>query len=350
MYFSTSTRKCSLGLFLFPILISPICLGAKPTAAIDSLIYKGITLSIQQRYAEAISLFHHIEEEFPDNPVGYFFHAAVLQTQMMDFEEYDKEQEFIELVNKALAKSKARVRRTNDAWAYFYAGGSYGYLAFYKSKRGKYWESLKHAQKSVQALQKAISIDSTLYDAYLGIGSYKYYKSKYSKYLAWLPIVTDERAIGIDLLNLAIERSKFSRFSAINGLSWILLEEKRYEEGLTLIEDALQEFPESRVFLWAAAKLCQKLNRLRTAATHYENILASFNREGIESPLNRIACHKHLCEIYTKLGQIEKAQAECEHISEISSWHPADKPIAAKLKEVAKTCAKYLPPPSTVGD
>ncbi|MFQ5676127.1 MAG: hypothetical protein ACE5G1_09540 [bacterium] len=61
------------------------------SSATDSLIKKGIRLSIEQRYSEAFAIFAAMQQSMPDNPVGYFFQAGVLQTQMTDYEVYDKE-------------------------------------------------------------------------------------------------------------------------------------------------------------------------------------------------------------------------------------------------------------------
>jgi len=92
--------RARLILFSLVIIVPSVCFSQLISTRSDSLIREGIRLSIEQSYPKAISIFTRMQEEMPANPAGYFFHAAVLQTQMMDFETYDKETEFLDLVKK----------------------------------------------------------------------------------------------------------------------------------------------------------------------------------------------------------------------------------------------------------
>jgi len=104
----------NLRLIAFTLLVLPsLCFSQLISTRTDSLIRDGIRLSIKQSYPKAISIFAKMQEEMPVNPVGYFFQAAVLQTQMMDYEIYDKEAEFLALVKKTIQLSQNNIRYTN---------------------------------------------------------------------------------------------------------------------------------------------------------------------------------------------------------------------------------------------
>ncbi|MFQ5649708.1 MAG: tetratricopeptide repeat protein [bacterium] len=310
---------------------------------IDSLVVQGIQLSMLQSYSDAIDIFTGIQDELPDHPAGYFFHAAVVQTRMMDFEHYDQEERFLSLIDTTIELAKQKIKRDkDDAWAYFFLGGGYGYLSFYRAKQKKFWEAFHTARYSVEALQIAVAKDSTLYDAYLGLGTYKYYRSRYSRYLSWLPLISDEREGGIDLIKVAMTKSRFSRYGAINGICWIFVEEKRYQEGLAIAESVLRDYPDSRVFLWCAAKLCKKLQRWHEAAKYYERILASLHRQGIQSPVNELTCRKNLSHIYSKLQQHDRARQQCEMASIIHLDKKTKKQCSQTLQDIAETCAAEL--------
>jgi len=314
---------------------------------LDSLIHSGIRFSALQNYEDALRVFISLQKSLPESPVGYFFHAAVLQTRMMDYENNDDEKVFLKITSVAMEKARRQIKQKGDAWSYFYLGGSYGYIAFYKSKQNKYLDAFKHAQSSLKALQTALKIDSTLFDAYLGIGSYLYYRGQYSKYLAWLPMIEDERGKAIGYLRLAIKKSKYSRYSAMNGISWILMKEKRYDEGLEIINAGLRELPESRVFLWAAAKLNQKKKNWQDSARFYKKILTSFNKENVDSPVNRAYCHKNLCEIYFELGNRTEAELERQNILKIPVNFKTSKSELKTVYAAYKTCSEYLGEPQT---
>lgn len=317
-------------------------LFASETTAVetDSLIKLGIRLSIEQSYTDAEAIFVAMKHRTPTDPAGYFFQAAVLQTRMMDAERYDQEKRFLGLVDSTIYFARKQLSKDkHDAWAYFFLGGGYGYLAFYQAKQKKYWTAFQNAKMSVGALERAVKIDSTLYDAYLGIGSYKYYRSKLSRHISWLPFVKDERAEGIAMIKLAMAKSRYSRYSAVNGISWIFIDEERYDEGLQLVESVLADFPDSRVFLWCAAKINKKMQRWRKAAEYYERILQSFEAQGILSPYNELTCRKNLSMLYRLLEDKQKAEAECAKVSAICARKEFKQKHAETLKEIEQNCA-----------
>ncbi len=306
----------------------------------DSLLAAGIRLSIEQSYDEALLLANRLEQEQVDNPVGYFLRAAILQTRMMDYESYTQEKEFLELLRKTIGLAKRKLRQdSDDAWTHFFLGASYGYLSFYRAKQNKYWEAFQTAKRSVAALEAAVAKDSTLYDAYLGLGTYKYYLSRLNRHFTWLPFVEDSREEGIRLIKLAMTRSRFSRYSAMNGICWIFIDEQRYQEGLNTINDVLAEFPDSRIFLWCAAKLNKKLKRWNEAAFYYERILASLHSGGVLSPVNELTCRKNLSQIYMKLEKRQKAQEQCRFVSRITLSGEQKKRCAVVLEQLAETCS-----------
>lgn len=278
----------------------------------------------------------------PANPVGYFFHAAVLQTQMMDYEAYDKEIEFLDLVKKTIQLSKNYLRNSQkEPWGYFFLGGGYGYLAFYQGKQNKLIEAFKTGRNSIKALEKALENDNPLYDLYFGLGTYKYYRSKLSRHFTWLPFVGDERAEGIEMIKTAMRKSRYSRYSAMSGLCWICIEEENYEEGLEIIQQALEEFPESRTFLWCAAKTAKKLELWDEAAGYYEKILFSLKIENVLSPYNEIICRVNLYEIYSKFEKYQQAKEQCEKILAINLNKADQKRLSKNFKTIQKSCREF---------
>lgn len=307
----------------------------------DSLIKEGIRLSIKQSYGEAIALFQGLEKEIPNNPVGYFFHAAVLQSEMMDYEVYGQEAEFLSLIKRTIETAAAHLKqKPEDPWAYFFLGGGYAYLAFYQGKQNHYFEAFQNGRRSVRALEFALRADSTLYDVYFGLGTYKYYRSKLSRHFTWLPLVKDDRTEGIQMVRVAIKKSRYSQFSAINGFFWIALEEGNYQEGRQVLEVALNEFPESRLFLWCAAKLEMKCGRWHEAVFYLNKILDSLQNAEVLSPYNELTCRKNLYQSYVHLGEYRLAEFQCSKIMEIEIEKNAPKRYRSALKEMRNSCKK----------
>jgi tetratricopeptide (TPR) repeat protein len=331
---------------LFFWLESPLNAQVLITAETDSLIQSGIRNSINQFHSNAIEIFLGIEKEMPESPVGYFFHAAALQSKMMDYELYEEEPEFLDLVKKTIHLSQLILKKhPRDAWAHYFLGGGLGYLAFYQAKQKQLVKAFKNGMRSFNALQVALKSDSTLYDVYFGIGTYMYYRSKFSRFFTWMPFVSDDRSRGIEFIKLAIEKGKYSRYAAINGLGWISLEEENLEEGWQYVTRALEEFPSSRVFLWCAAELATKLNLWDEALDYYNRILISFKNENVSSPYNEVLSHQRMAQIYFQLENFEKAQEECEKINNIKINKETKKRLRSnlkKLQKIQKSCDQLL--------
>lgn len=259
---------------------------------------------------------------------------------MMDYENYDGEKHFYALLDTCIQMARKQLRQNDrDAWSYFYLGASNGYKAFYEAKKGSYLKAFEHATLSLNALNKAGKIDSTLYDVNLGLGSYKYHRSKLSRHLAWLPFVKDDKQEAIRLLRKAVHLSRYSRYGAMNGLCWILLEEGDYAEAKALVDSALARFPHSRVFLWCAAKLAAKTGEWQQAIDYYQQILHSFASEGVRSPYNEVVCRKNLAVLYARQGRFEFAARECGKAHAVSLDRETRKRLRKVFRTLDETCA-----------
>jgi tetratricopeptide (TPR) repeat protein len=287
---------------------------------IDSLLQRLITYTILQNYENALTLSDSVIKLTPKEPIGHFFRAAVLQARMMDYEDYaHDEKAFFAATGtcRKLAQQKLNARR-DDGWAHFFLGSALGYEAFLIGKKKKYLEAFRSGWQSIQHLEAALKIDSQLYDAYLGIGTYKYYRSKMSQRFSWLPFVKDERELGMRMIRQALAKGRYSRTAAINGLGWILMDEGRPAEALALIDSALITYPTSRFFLWGAGEAAYRVRRYDQAAAHYRRILSSLQNENHLSPYLELVGRTRLAKVYQAADKMEEACRELERVAVLS--------------------------------
>ena len=287
---------------------------------VDSLIGRGIDQSIRQNYAEAESTFSKIIRLEKNHPRGYFFLAAVVQSKMMDFETDRWEESFLSLLKKAEHYAKKLIKQNKqNAWAHFYLGSVFSYRAFYNGKSKEYISAIKYGLAGISSLEKAIKLDSTVYDAYFGIGSYKYWRSKLTRYFNWLPLISDERKPGIEMVKLSAQKGKYTKYAAINELTWILIDDGKVTEALKWAKLGLQNYPHSRFFLWGAAKSYYNLNQFNRALEYYNIILTSVKNEEINNHYNEIICYYKIAQCYFHLEQYEKSLNYCDDITKIKT-------------------------------
>jgi len=66
----------------------------------------GIKAGLQHEYDQAFTIFTNLAEESPNDPVGPFFAAAVMQSKMMDYETNKWQGEFNNNIDLTIALSK----------------------------------------------------------------------------------------------------------------------------------------------------------------------------------------------------------------------------------------------------
>jgi tetratricopeptide (TPR) repeat protein len=286
-------------------------------AGVEALVQQAITLTIAQKYAPALALADSAIKLAPEEPVGYFFHAAILQARMLDYEKGMDEKTFLNATGACRKVAQKKLRQNpKDAWACFFLGSALGYEAFFLGKKRRFFEAFRTGMQSINYLEAALKLDPQLYDAYLGIGTYKYYRSKMSKNFTWLPFVNDERAEGIRMIRQAIAHGRYSRSAAINGLSWVLMDENRPEEALAIVDSALALYPGSRFFLWSAGEAAYRTGRYGQAAAVYKELLQSLQNENVLSPYLELVGRTRLAKVYQAANQME---ASCEELQRLEA-------------------------------
>lgn len=328
---------------IFLIILCAIGRASNPSSPpLKQWILKGIELTIRSDFEDAKELFKDLIEEYPDEPVGYFYMAAVLQSQMLDEEDYSPKGQFDKLLEMSIEKSKQLQKaRPDDPWLLFYEGNSYLYCSFLKSKLGDWWGAYRDAGKGANRLKKALEIDSTLYDAYLGIGSYKYWKSSKIKFLRWLPFIRDERQVGIHLVEHSIENGIFVQLIARDQLAWIMLDASRFDDARQLALENYHQYPESRFFLWTLVEVLYRSGDLEEAYQKYELLLPSVKLIPNNNHYNEIECLLKMAEIDFKRNNFSRADSLIAEIFDLRLETTIRERARPKLQRALELRLKY---------
>jgi tetratricopeptide (TPR) repeat protein len=232
---------------------------------------------------------------------------------MMDYESDFKEEEFYSALEKAIQLAQKRIScGSSTSWDYLYLGNSYGYLGVYKARKGSWWSAFRNAMEAKSAFKKAVELDSTLYDAYLGLGSYHYWTSHFTKTFAWLPFFADERERGKRELNLAAEKSLFSKVAAWNALIWIYIKEKDYSQAIELAKGLQEEYPEGKLFLWAIATAYYEKYDWENAIEYYNLISKKLKTNPGKNHYNLIECKYYIAQSYFNFGDFAQCIEACQ--------------------------------------
>ncbi len=317
----------------------------------ESLILRGIQLTVAHRYHEAKACFDSLGTALPGHPAGPFFLAAVLHSQILDYESDRGDTEFYRLIQESIARATTQLHaHPTDAWALFYRGAAFAYRAFHAARQGHYLRAYRDGQLAMRDLQRAVAIDSSLTDAYLGIGSFKYWRAKVLRYLNWLPFVPDEREEAIGMIRLAIANGRYSYLTGLCDLSWILIDAGRHEKAVACAQEGLVACPDSRFFLWPLAEAHFRRGDYFAAAEWYERLLASLLQIPDTNHYNEIICRLRLAHAYCARGERERVRYHTSAILNLTLDKQTRQRLEGKLAEakaLLERCTALADPPQT---
>uniref|UniRef100_A0A7C6AG75 Uncharacterized protein n=1 Tax=candidate division WOR-3 bacterium TaxID=2052148 RepID=A0A7C6AG75_UNCW3 len=237
---------------------------------VQNLIQTGLNFAYVEDFDSASVYFDKVIEDYPDNPAGYFFKAALLQLRMMDGCHFNDEKEYLNLIKKVRTKCEEILNDEENLWAEFYLGSSFAYQAVYEGLKKNYLETFNYGVKGGRILQSIIKRDSLFYDAYLGAGTYEYFWVRASRYLPFLKLTGGNVDEAIRKLHIAAEKSLYSGPTAKNSLAFIYGEEKKFEIATKIIDSLLLEYPASKTFHWNKAELEFKKKNYNVSLNTYK--------------------------------------------------------------------------------
>jgi tetratricopeptide (TPR) repeat protein len=269
----------------------------------------------------------------------YFYYASILNSKMTHYENDEELDRFLEILNKIIDEATLFIQvnglldDSSKAKLYFYRGSAYGYLAYVQGKNGQWLKALDNGMASIDDLEKSVQIDSTLYDAYLGIGVYYYWRSTKLKYMLWLPFVPDMRDEGINQIKLAIEKGRYSAALGMQQLIYILLDYGRFDEAIPYAQKVVELYPKSQFMRWAHAHVYYKKHDYDKAIESYFKLLELIRNDSRSNPSHWLFCQTRLAEIYFKQKKYELAIQYAKQAIDYKSVGPFKEKEKEKLEQ-----------------
>jgi tetratricopeptide (TPR) repeat protein len=329
-------RTCILAA-LIPLLFAPASLSA---LELDSTylaqIRLGISLAFVDDYDGAKDVFEGFITNDSTDYAGYLFLAGVYHAKMIDAEDYSDRDTFTVLIDKSIRFAEQALKDGADtAWAELTIGNAHGYVAALEGKVGSWWTAVKQGMKAKNHWLEALRADSTLADAYLGLGNYHYWKSAKTEFINWLPFVKDRKEQGIEELDIALDSSLFSGTMACNSLVWVYLDDGRPVAALASAHELEERYPNSRMVLWALAFSSSHAGQYPQALSYFGRIITQTEQHP-SNYFNLIECRFHRAKIFELLGRYESALSECDSILSYPVPEETCKRQKDKLKKARK--------------
>jgi tetratricopeptide (TPR) repeat protein len=280
---------------------------------LNALITEGIEFTLRQEYGRADSVLQFVTTRYPGHPLGYLYRAAVMEAKSMDyldpldFSRYDS----------LLAVAKTEAERIVEAFpdsplGYYYLGTAIGYDAYAQVDAGNWLGGILKGLSAASSFKKSVELDSSFYDAYVGVGTYYYWKSRKADFLNWA--LGDRRVEGIKLLEIASEKGDHNKYAALSALTAIYLDTRQYGLSIQCARRALDRYPENRIFLWELVEAQTQSGNYVDVIQTYEHLLTNILKARIQNPYNEILCRMNLVKAKIILKQTQGLDKHIEAI------------------------------------
>ncbi len=192
------------------------------------------------------------------------------------------DQAYLNLAIKANVLADALLKQHETGEMHLYAAMGDSLQARLYGLRGENRATARVAVRAREHFQRALALDPSLADAYLGLGLYNYYVDTLStiarilRFVMGIPGGSKEE--GIHQLHLAMLYGQLTPavarfYLAINLHNF----DQRYEEALQVMRPLVEQYPQNPLFQLALGDLYAKLGRKTLALEAYHAAAASPN-------------------------------------------------------------------------
>lgn len=310
----------------FLILISSFSYPQRfPDIFVHKHLKNGIKKIIDQNYDEARIIFSQLDRARKDLPLGKIYLAATEIAESFDFEKPYNDQLISRYLNDAKKISERRLEENvSDIWNNYFLALTEGYEAYYESLNGNWLAAFSKGLNSVSYFEDCLNIDKNFYEALIAIGTFKFWRSKKTEFLNWLPFVSDEKVNGIDLLKKASAMSDYNSYLAVHSLIWIYIEQKEYKLAAELAEKILSDYPNSRIFKWGLARAYEDVDPVKSVIV-YKEILDSYPSSIKRNIVNEVTIKHLMAQQLFKLKKSDEALKLCDEILALNSFNDFEK-------------------------
>lgn len=234
------------------------------------------------RFAKALTVFRTIQQKYPDIPHGYFYESyitAILFSQ-------DKTNPYLdsllhETVRTAVKTGESYINsRSDDPEANYYLGISHGVLGIYHVLNKNYFKGYLNGRKGKKYLEKTVDLDSTYYDAYLGLGIFHYYVDLLPgviKFFASILGFHGNREEGIKEIYLTAKQGRFLNVEAdfTHATIRYFLEGAKYE-GLLRFKSLRKIYPDNPALTLMIGYYYRRHGQIITALNYFGEVSEKF--------------------------------------------------------------------------
>ena len=277
---------------------------------LNKSIFTGKHKIYQFQLEEAMHAFRELQTQFPELPHGYFYESyiyAVLYSQDRTNRELDSLLK--SSVNLALKKGeKFKEKYPDSPEAFYYLGATNGVMAIYHVLNSSYIKGYIHGRRGKNYLQDVVRIDSTYYDAYLGLGIFHYYVDLLPgilKFFAGILGFHGDRALGMREIKLTASHGQF--FQPEGEFTYAVFRyflEGEKQNSLQIFKRLHKSYPDNPALTLLMGYHYRRHGRIKLAESYFKKVSDSFTDQ---LPQITVMKYYNLGVCYYRMNQFEQS-------------------------------------------
>jgi hypothetical protein len=285
--------------------------------------------TLNTEYEKAIDRTRELINQYPREPLPRFLLTSIYMYMLRSYWDFPMDEKF-GIYGREFEAAAAEARRVcdeypaQDAMVYYVRGMVLGEEGMVHLQKKEYVEAYFKGKAGVAALEKSLAMDPKNYDAYLGLGMFEYYCSKFSgltKILAWIVGFNGNSEKGIEYVTKAMNYGRYAEGPAKVFLAYVLIEfENKLDEGVKLASALRAQYPRNYIFIEYLVRAAKKLppERAGEGIGWIETYVKTPNwRKGVIlfAPYNLDTVDYVQASLYLAMGKYAAAQKLLEPIS-----------------------------------
>jgi tetratricopeptide (TPR) repeat protein len=274
----------------------PAPAGTAPASDADDRQHaaRGLGLMMDGDLSAAIEVFQQIQHHDPQSPLGFVmeanatwwrvYYASANLTDPDVFDVTNQEatpydSHFNDVVKISIRKAEARIHAREDlARSYLYEGYAYALRARLEGLHDRDLPTARAGKKMRALMLRALALDPSLTDAYLGIGIYNYFVDSLSAIVKILSVFIGlpggSRTEGLRQLQLCADQGEMARAEAKFYLAkdYSRASEKQFEKSLHLFHELQQEYPHNPLWPMLIGSLHFRLGKPQQGESIYREV------------------------------------------------------------------------------
>jgi predicted Zn-dependent protease len=289
---------------------------------------------------EARSAARELQRTHPDHPAGFLIEA---ETYWWEAQVDPGNRKIEDRYYRAQQIAQDKAEKAIQTGKYYkpellaYLASAYGsYARFQVTQKEAYLSALRAGLRAHEYAEQVFALDKNYYDIYVGLGAFNYFTGTLPsviKPFAWLMGASGDKNLGVNQLQTAMEKARYSRTEARIVYYSALLSNKEYGPAFPILEQLVSDYPDNFVLYDWLAEWFQEQNRNSDGAEYFERI---FVKEQKRSPL--MAQYALLEKADLQVGGGRKAEA-VQTLERLRSLQISDALLRKKV-EALQTEAK----------